>query len=102
MGALKHTPLFDAESAEGAKLAPVRGWSLPAYYPGGALGEYRHTRSGCSLFDLSPLGKYRVAGSGAAAALEPIIIIVMALIVIGIIAAVFSPMISLYTNIDAL
>ncbi|MCR5674505.1 MAG: type II secretion system F family protein [Lachnospiraceae bacterium] len=42
------------------------------------------------------------ATESAAAALEPIIIIVMALIVIGIIAAVFSPMISLYTNIDAL
>lgn len=42
------------------------------------------------------------ATEAAAAALEPIIIIVMALIVVGIIAAVFAPMISLYTNIDAL
>ena len=42
------------------------------------------------------------ATESAAAALEPVIIIIMALVVIGIIAAVFSPMISLYTNIDAL
>lgn len=70
MGALKHTPLFAAETAEGAKMVPVRGWSLPAYYPGGALGEYRHTRSGCSLFDLSHPEKFRIAGTGAAAALD--------------------------------
>ena len=70
MGALKHTPLFAAETAEGARMVPVRGWSLPAFYPGGALGEHRHTRAGCSLFDLSHLDKLRVAGTGAAAALE--------------------------------
>ena len=70
MGALKHTPLFAAETAEGAKMVPVRGWSLPAFYPGGALGEHKHTRTGCSLFDLSHLDKLRVAGTDAAAALE--------------------------------
>lgn len=43
---------------------------MPAYYPGGALGEHRHTRSGCSLFDLSHLGKYRIAGTGAVSALD--------------------------------
>ena len=70
MGALKHTPLFAAETADGAKMAPVRNWSLPAYYPGGALAEYRHTRNGCSLFDLSHLDKFRIAGADAAAVLE--------------------------------
>lgn len=38
----------------------------------------------------------------AAAAIEPLIIIVMAGIVIAIIAAVFTPMISLYSNVDNL
>lgn len=38
----------------------------------------------------------------AAAALEPLVIIFMALIVISIIAAVFTPILSLYSNIDGL
>ena len=38
----------------------------------------------------------------AAAALEPMVIIFMALIVISIIAAVFTPILSLYSNIDGL
>ena len=83
MGALKHTPLFAAETAEGAKMAPVRGWSLPACYPGGALGEYRHTRSGCSLFDLSHLGKYRVAGANAAAVLDRALTVPCAALEVG-------------------
>ena len=83
MGALKHTPLFDAETAEGAKLVPVRGWSLPAYYPGGALGEYRHTGSACSLFDLSHLGKFRVAGANAAAVLDRALTVPCAALEVG-------------------
>lgn len=39
--------------------------------------------------------------SQAAAALEPIVIIVLSLIVMTIIAAVFTPMVSLYSNVDA-
>ena len=83
MGALKHTPLFDAETADGAKMAPVRGWSLPAYYPGGALAEHRHTRAACSLFDLSHLGKFRVAGANAAAALERVLTVPCSTVEVG-------------------
>lgn len=38
----------------------------------------------------------------AAAALEPLIIVLMAGIVIAIIAAIFGPMVSMYSNVDAL
>ncbi|MEF9939215.1 MAG: type II secretion system F family protein [Clostridium sp.] len=38
----------------------------------------------------------------AAAAIEPLIIVFMAFIVIGIIAAIFAPMLSMYTNIENL
>lgn len=70
MGALKNTPLAEAHVALGAKMVPFAGWNMPVQYPGGILAEHKHTRTQCSIFDISHMGEFRVAGNGAAAALD--------------------------------
>ncbi len=70
MDALKNTPLVEEHMALGAKMVPFSGWNMPVQYPGGILSEHHHTRNKCSLFDISHMGEFRVAGAGAAAALD--------------------------------
>ena len=70
MGALITTPLTEYEIELGAKMVPHAGWSVPLSYPEGIVAEHRHTRTHCSVFDLCASGKLRVAGKGAAAALD--------------------------------
>lgn len=70
MGALKNTPLLDEHLALDAKMVPFAGWNMPVQYPGGILAEHKHTRTRCSIFDISHMGEFRVAGAGAAAALD--------------------------------
>ena len=70
MSALKNTPLVEAHIALGAKMVPFAGWNMPVQYPGGILAEHRHTRTECSIFDISHMGEFRAAGAGAAAALD--------------------------------
>ena len=70
MGALITTPLTEYEIELGAKMVPRAGWNVPLAYPEGIIAEHRHTRTHCSVFDLCASGKLRVAGEGAAAALD--------------------------------
>ena len=70
MGALITTPLTEYEIELGAKMVPRAGWNVPLAYPEGIIAEHRHTRTHCSVFDLCASGKLRVAGAGAAAALD--------------------------------
>jgi len=60
-------PLYAAHEALGAKFAPFGGWLMPLEYAhGGVLAEHAAVRGGVGLFDVSHLGKLRVAGPGAA------------------------------------
>ena len=70
MSALITTPLTEYEIELGAKMVPRAGWNVPLSYPEGIVAEHRHTRTLCSVFDLCASGKLRVAGEGAAAALD--------------------------------
>lgn len=70
MSAVKNIPLSELHAEWGAKMVPFAGWNMPVQYPGGILAEHRHTRSECSLFDISHMGEFRIAGNGAAAALD--------------------------------
>ncbi len=61
-------PLHDRHLANGAKLADFSGWSMPLEFAGGGvLAEHAAVREAVGLFDVSHLGKARVAGPGAAA-----------------------------------
>jgi aminomethyltransferase len=62
------SPLHDRHVALGAKLAAFGGWQMPLEYAGGGvLKEHAAVREAVGVFDVSHLGKARVAGPGAAA-----------------------------------
>ena len=65
---LRRSPLHDRHVQAGAKFAAFGGWSMPLEYAGaGVLAEHHAVRNAVGLFDVSHLGKVRVAGPGAAA-----------------------------------
>lgn len=67
---LRTSPLHDRHLASGAKMADFGGWLMPIDYAatgGGVLEEHAAVRSAVGVFDVSHLGKARVAGLGAAA-----------------------------------
>jgi aminomethyltransferase len=62
--ALKHTPLYDAHLAAGAKLAPFAGWEMPVQYEG-IRAEHLAVRESCGVFDVSHMGEIETAGPDA-------------------------------------
>ncbi len=68
---MKRTPLHDAHLAAGARMIEFGGWSMPVQY-GPILDEVRRVRSAAGLFDLSHMGRVRVAGPDAVAFLDRI------------------------------
>jgi len=67
MSAARRSPLHDRHVAAGARFAEFGGWEMPLQYPGGVLEEHTAVRGAVGVFDVSHLGKVRVAGAGAAA-----------------------------------
>jgi aminomethyltransferase len=65
---LLRSPLHDRHERLGAKFAEFGGWAMPLEYAGGGvLKEHAAVREAVGVFDVSHLGKARVAGPGAAA-----------------------------------
>ena len=62
----RRSPLHDHHVALGASFAPFGGWEMPVQYSG-TVAEHTATREAVGLFDVSHLGKVRIAGPGAAA-----------------------------------
>ncbi len=55
---LLRTPLFDLHVAQGGKMVPFAGYSMPVQYDGlGVLKEHLYTRSAAGLFDVSHMGQ---------------------------------------------
>lgn len=63
------TPLLDAHRALGARLTEFAGWDMPLQYEG-VIAEHNAVRNATGVFDVSHLGKLRVRGPGAGAALQ--------------------------------
>jgi aminomethyltransferase len=59
-------PLHDLHASLGATFAPFGGWEMPIQYKTGVVAEHTAVREGVGVFDVSHLGKVRVAGPGAA------------------------------------
>ncbi|MGC3994435.1 MAG: glycine cleavage system aminomethyltransferase GcvT [Propionicimonas sp.] len=59
-----HSPLHDRHVALGAKFSEFGGWLMPLQYSG-VVAEHRAVRTAVGVFDVSHLGKLRVAGEGA-------------------------------------
>jgi aminomethyltransferase len=67
--ALKHTPLYEAHVAAGAKLVPFAGWEMPIQYEG-VRAEHLAVRSACGVFDVSHMGEIETSGPEAQALLQ--------------------------------
>lgn len=64
---LRKSPIHDRHVALEAKMADFGGWEMPIEYPGGGVvAEHTAVRERVGLFDVSHLGKARIAGVGAA------------------------------------
>jgi len=70
---LQRTPLYELHAAHGARMIEFAGYEMPVHYPTGIIAEHLHTRRHAGLFDVSHMGQVRLAGDGAAAALERLV-----------------------------
>ena len=59
---LKRTVLYQNHVAAGATMVDFGGWDMPVQYPGGIVAEHLYTRSFCSLFDVSHMGRLIIEG----------------------------------------
>jgi aminomethyltransferase len=65
----KRTPLFDLHRELGAKMVEFGGWEMPVQYSG-ILEEHKAVRERVGVFDVSHMGEFEIAGSGATAYLQ--------------------------------
>ncbi|HLG81030.1 MAG TPA: glycine cleavage system aminomethyltransferase GcvT [Bradyrhizobium sp.] len=75
---LKHTPLYEAHVALGARMVPFAGYEMPVQYPPGIIKEHLHTRAAAGLFDVSHMGQIALRSrsgrlADAARALETLV-----------------------------
>lgn len=66
---MQHTPLITHHRACGAKLVDFAGWEMPIQYSG-VVDEYHTVRSRVGLFDVSHMGRMRIAGTDAVSFLQ--------------------------------
>ena len=66
---MKHTPLYAAHRALGARLVEFAGWEMPVQYRG-ILDEHNAVRTRAGLFDVSHMGEIELRGAGALAACQ--------------------------------
>ena len=72
MSTLKHTPLYDAHLAAGAKLVPFAGFEMPVSYAG-VIEEHTTVRERVGLFDVSHMGEFVVSGPDTWAYLDRVV-----------------------------
>jgi aminomethyltransferase len=66
--------LFHGRHAKlGATLVEFGGWEMPVQYPAGIVQEHLATRRRSGLFDVSHMGRFRVAGGDALAFLQHVL-----------------------------
>ena len=73
MSELKRTQLYDAHIAAGATMVDFGGWEMPIQYPEGIVAEHLYTRSCCSLFDVSHMGRLLIEGPDRVAFLQHVL-----------------------------
>jgi aminomethyltransferase len=61
---LQKTPLYDTHLAFGARMVPFAGWTMPVQFTG-INEEHVHTRTACSAFDVSHMGRLVLTGRDA-------------------------------------
>ncbi len=61
MGNTLKTPLFETHLANGARMAPFGGFTMPIQYTG-IFKEHEATRTGATLFDTCHMGEFHLSG----------------------------------------
>jgi aminomethyltransferase len=69
----RRTVLYPEHVAAGAKLADFGGWDMPIEYPTGVVAEHTAVRTEVGVFDVSHMGRLRVRGPQACAALNSVL-----------------------------
>ena len=64
-----HSPLHDVHVKLGATMVDFAGWRMPLTY-GSIIDEHNRTRTACTVFDVSHMGRIRVEGPDAESLLE--------------------------------
>lgn len=67
---LRRSPLDEWHRANGARMVPFGGWSMPLEFQRGTVAEHMSCREFAALFDVSHLGTVRVVGPGALGRLQ--------------------------------
>ncbi|NOX58204.1 MAG: glycine cleavage system aminomethyltransferase GcvT [Planctomycetes bacterium] len=68
---MNQSPLHSFHTKLGARMVDYAGWSMPLMYRG-IIEEHKHTRSQCSLFDVSHMGRLYLAGGDSEALLQKV------------------------------
>ena len=68
---LYRTPFYDSHVKLGARMVDFAGWEMPLLYTS-IIEEHHHTRNSASLFDVSHMGRLKIAGKQAAAFLDQV------------------------------
>ena len=66
---LRRTPLHQWHRTNGGRMVAFAGWDMPIQYRSGIVAEHLATRRRSGLFDVSHMGRFRLRGAGAEAAL---------------------------------
>jgi aminomethyltransferase len=73
MTELNRTLLYDRHVKLGATVVEFGGWEMPVQYPAGIVQEHLATRRRSGLFDVSHMGRFRVAGGEALPFLQQVL-----------------------------
>ncbi len=73
MSELKRTQLYNCHLEAGASMVDFGGWEMPIQYPSKIVAEHLCTRTACSLFDVSHMGRVRIEGPDTVAFLQKVL-----------------------------
>lgn len=68
----RHTSLFEAHRAAGARMIAFGGWEMPVQYTG-IVDEHRAVRTAAGVFDVSHMGEVEITGPGALSSVQRIL-----------------------------
>ncbi|GMJ07128.1 hypothetical protein like AT1G11860 [Hibiscus trionum] len=71
---LKRTVLYDFHVANGAKMVPFAGWSMPIRYKDSIMNSTVNCRQNGGLFDVSQMCGLSLTGNGCVLFLEKLVI----------------------------
>jgi aminomethyltransferase len=71
---MKKTPLYDFHVANGGKMVPFAGWSMPIQYADSIMDSTLNCRANGGLFDVSHMCGLSLYGRDAARFLETLVI----------------------------